>query len=342
MIAPKGKERVLAAIKATGALRVLQWLGRSHPLIFMWHRVASHPTDHGVQAELFERQLELLRTHRTIYRLDELMEKRLSGEPVPPNAAVLTFDDGYGDYYEVAHPILKKHGLPSTVFVTTDFVDRKQWMWPDKIRYILESRRDPVVDLSEMLGSSARFDNELAAWNQAADHCLGLLSSERDEAISQFARVAGVDVPAEPTVRYRSLNWDEIRELQRDGVQIGSHSVTHPFMTRLSPEDLEYELVASRDRISAETGVSPDSFSYPFGTPDVISHRVTEAIRSAGYRYAVVSTPGPRSLESVWTVNRHGVRDSLYEFKKSLFGVKQISLKLSARRGARGGKHLPE
>lgn len=79
------------------------------------------------------------------------------------------------------------------------------------------------------------------------------------------------------------LDWDGIRALAADGVEIGSQAVTHPSLPGLDAAALKAELTASADRIEAETGTRPDLFAYPYGEA---SAAVMRAARAAGYRAA--------------------------------------------------------
>jgi peptidoglycan/xylan/chitin deacetylase (PgdA/CDA1 family) len=86
-----------------------------------------------------------------------------------------------------------------------------------------------------------------------------------------------------------ALTWEQIRAMPRDLVTVGSHTVTHPNLTRLSPGALDDELGQSRDVIARETGVVPDLFCYPRGDFD---DTVRRAVRRAGYRLACTTRPG--------------------------------------------------
>lgn len=66
-------------------------------------------------------------------------------------------------------------------------------------------------------------------------------------------------------------------------ITVGSHTVTHPFLTRCEPQVLEHELVSSRQQLELMTGTPVDLFAYPTGDYD---RRVIEAVQRAGYRYA--------------------------------------------------------
>ena len=78
----------------------------------------------------------------------------------------------------------------------------------------------------------------------------------------------------------RTLTWDELRALRERGVEIGSHTMTHPRLTQLADDELEHELVEARSRIEDEIGAPCRFLAYPYG--DVDEH-VSSAARRAGY-----------------------------------------------------------
>jgi peptidoglycan/xylan/chitin deacetylase (PgdA/CDA1 family) len=77
-----------------------------------------------------------------------------------------------------------------------------------------------------------------------------------------------------------TLRWDELRELAERGIEIGSHTRTHPNLRELSTGELSEELTASRDRIESELGRPCRCLAYPYGQFDV---RVRDAVERAGY-----------------------------------------------------------
>jgi peptidoglycan/xylan/chitin deacetylase (PgdA/CDA1 family) len=81
----------------------------------------------------------------------------------------------------------------------------------------------------------------------------------------------------------RTMSWDELRALPGDGVTVGSHTVTHPHLPRLSDRELAKEVGESRERIEAELGRPCPLLAYPYGEHD---ERVQEAVRAAGYETA--------------------------------------------------------
>jgi peptidoglycan/xylan/chitin deacetylase (PgdA/CDA1 family) len=72
------------------------------------------------------------------------------------------------------------------------------------------------------------------------------------------------------------LSWPEIREMQQAGIEFGAHTLTHPDLTRLSAEQVAFEMSASKERIEDALGTAVSSFAYPFGRYDAQSHRMAQ------------------------------------------------------------------
>ncbi len=90
--------------------------------------------------------------------------------------------------------------------------------------------------------------------------------------------------------REHHLSWDEIRELDVEGMEIGCHTLTHLRLPQLkSDEKLRSEIAAARDLIAAHIGHPVTTFAYPFGQYD---ERVVQAVKDAGFTSARSTWPG--------------------------------------------------
>jgi peptidoglycan/xylan/chitin deacetylase (PgdA/CDA1 family) len=110
---------------------------------------------------------------------------------------------------------------------------------------------------------------------------------------------------------FATLTWDEVRELADRGVEIGSHTVSHPRLTQLDDVGLERELRESRERIADELGRPCRYLAYPYGDED---ERVRAATRRAGYEaaFAVRARPDRFAIPRVDLYWRdRGVRAAL-------------------------------
>jgi peptidoglycan/xylan/chitin deacetylase (PgdA/CDA1 family) len=118
------------------------------------------------------------------------------------------------------------------------------------------------------------------------------------------------------------MNWDDIRLLAKNDVEIGSHTYSHAVLTEISNEDIRSELVHSKDRIEKEVGVNVPVFSYPKGRFDA---NVVDAVKGAGYKYAVTTRYGINSIGSLGTnlleLKKVAPRvyESFFDFKVRLY-----------------------
>jgi peptidoglycan/xylan/chitin deacetylase (PgdA/CDA1 family) len=104
------------------------------------------------------------------------------------------------------------------------------------------------------------------------------------------------------------LTWEEVRELKRAGVDFGSHTVSHPKLVSLSEEELQRELVDSRDAIEQALSSSVETFAHPYAFPQgdlAYVERFRRCARAAGYRAAVTTIVGRfRPKDDLMTLRR--------------------------------------
>jgi len=138
---------------------------------------------------------------------------------------VLTFDDGYRDFYTDALPVLKQCGFTATIYLATDRIQNSP------------------------------------------------------------ARIEGADY----------LTWNDVRELHKEGISFGAHTVTHPDLHSLPPDQIEYELGRSKELIEDRLGAAVESFSYPHGFPEEDKDYATylqDLMCNLGYEHGVTTILG--------------------------------------------------
>lgn len=154
----------------------------------------------------FDKQMAYLKKNGyTVLTFDELKDARNVEKP-----AIITFDDGYMDNWTYAYPILQKYGFKATIFLTTEFIDKPNY-----------------------------------------------------------------------------LGVEQIKEMQKL-VNFQGHSLTHPYLTRLSNDEVIREITESKKIIQGITGAKVDVFAYPIGD---YNGRVLELVKKE-YRYAVLNGGG--------------------------------------------------
>ncbi|MBX3166751.1 MAG: polysaccharide deacetylase family protein [Candidatus Eremiobacteraeota bacterium] len=199
--------------------------------------------------------------------------------------ATVTFDDGFREDIEYAAPILESLRLTACFYLVVDSVEsgRPNWSYELPRLFHLSARRQLRIDCENPreLGGIFHFESPGALLTFGKDLLSRLRYVPHSVASNIYEQVRKQldDVPPGPT---RMLNWSEARELIGRGFEIGSHTYTHPYLSRVEGDvDLAFELGASREKLANELGFPPQSVSYPFGDYD---RRVAQAARASGYR----------------------------------------------------------
>jgi peptidoglycan/xylan/chitin deacetylase (PgdA/CDA1 family) len=170
--------------------------------ILTYHSVDDSGSVISVLPETFRRQMQLLRDLScAAISLREFVRAVREQRPIAPRTVVITFDDGYRNFYTDAFPVLRRHGFHATMFLVSGYCGRDN-DWPGQWPGI---RKLPL------------------------------------------------------------LGWDEIAEMHRDGIEFGSHTATHPDLSRIPLAEAAREIQDSKTDIEARLGAPVTTFAYPYG-----------------------------------------------------------------------------
>lgn len=315
------KQAMLKLMKAAGVFAPFRFANRNRALILTYHRFGANDAT-KTSARDFRQQLDYLTSHYEIVPLSFIAGRTESKR----NLAAITIDDGYSDAYEIAFPILREYGAPATLFAVTDFIDRKIWMWTDKLRYLTSHTRKESLETT--IGNRAfRFPlNDSASRREAADRINSALKSipeaDKNRAIARIAESLGVEISDTPPDDFAPINWEQAREMEGAGLVIGSHTLTHPILTKVDESQLRQELVRSRQRIESILKRKVDLFCYPNGN---YNSAVALEVERAGYRCAVTVEHGLNDEQNnPFALKRVHTEADLAHFVQSTSGFEQI------------------
>jgi len=255
----------------------------------------------------FEAICRLLAADYHVVSLDQVIDSLDTGEPLPPNPVVLTFDDGYLSNYELAYPVLRRYGLPGTIFATTNFLDGKQWMWWDRLEFALghtalESALPPVAG-APFACSLRNREERREAFRSLLPMVKALPQEDVDATVSALEDQLGCSLAAcpNPPRIYLPCSWDDAREMTASGlVTIGGHTHTHLILGRCRPDTARQELLVSKQRLGEELGVTTPHFAYPNGHGDSGDHTdwTRELVIETGYRCALTTDIGRNGTDA--------------------------------------------
>ena len=332
------KHELVSLMHSAGVFAPFRRANRRKALILMYHRFRADADGISTSARCFSEQLDYLTEHYKIVPLSVLAGYVTSGTPVPPGLAVITIDDGYRDCYDIAYPILRERKLPATAFVVTDFVDQATWLWTDKVRYLTSrassSLLEAHIDDHPLRISLGGHTSRLKGAERVNTELKLIADEAKDNAIREIAASLEVPLPDVPPAEFFPLTWEQVREMDSNGIEIGSHTVTHPILTKIRGERLRYELRESRSRLESELGRSVELLGYPNGNHDL---EVQQEAARAGYKCAVTADYGLNNGNSnPLALKRIHTEHNMAHFVKNTSGFEQFRNRFSYFGGAAG------
>ncbi len=292
-------------VRAGNVNRAFQWTsnlirsitGRSLTVL-IFHRVLEQRDDLLTDVPDVAQFYDLMCVVRDCFNVIDLEEgaRGLSSGSLPPRAASITFDDGYADNARVALPILHRLGLTATFFITTGYLDGGR-MWNDTVIESVRRWREPEMNLRS-LGLGSHTVATAADRRAAIDALLVRLKymdhGQRNETVDIIEELCGCELPDS-----LMMTTGQVRELAKRGMAIGSHTVSHPILSRIGMRAVEREIAESKDTLQSITGTDVRLFAYPNGRPNTdyrLEH--VELVQKLGYRAAVSASIGVASLRS--------------------------------------------
>ena len=298
------RERLARVLHRTGAFEIaLRARARVRaPLltILTYHHVHApdpeYPFDPDVAdatPEQFRRHLHLLARHFTVIGVEELC-RGLDGGRLPPNPALITFDDGYRSCHDVALPLLRQAGLCAVFFVATSFLSERRLYWWERVAYVVRRARAERVRLTypEPREIDLRAPGAAGTLVRTVKNTVGLDVERYLEELTAAAGVAWDRAVERRLADDLIMTWDQVRALRDAGMDIESHTRRHRVLQTLGAADLADELAGARADLEREVGRTSRAIAYPVGRP--ISHlsALRDAVAAAGYRVGFTNGTG--------------------------------------------------
>jgi peptidoglycan/xylan/chitin deacetylase (PgdA/CDA1 family) len=247
----------------------------------------------------FREQLELVKRRFRPVTFGDLIAALDGGPVLPADAILITFDDGYDDNYRVAFPILRELGMSAMFFVSTGHIDTGLPYAYDWLVYMVCATRASRLTVAE-LGMDVALPTDLIERRRIAEVLLERV--KRSDDAQQNAVITRLqqewNMPRVPHPDCHPMNWDQLREMQAAGMEIGSHGVHHRMLAKLPQDELVREIAESKVSLDGHLGRPAEVISYPVGGFDAYDERVMTIAREAGYRAACTYVVGTNRLNA--------------------------------------------
>lgn len=255
------KSLVEAILVRGGIARCARQFYRNRTLVLAYHNIVPHAQPvtgdrslHLTQ-ERFTEHLDLLIRHCDVIPLDSIFGSAKTNRP----RVAITFDDAYRGAVTAGVGELVGRGLPATIFVVPDFIGGRSFWW-DEVMPAAEEDANPFRE-------------------RALDEHRG-----RYEQVTAWAAAQGIRPRSLPEHAVAATEAELRTAAAHPGITLGSHTCSHPNLSRLDDGSVEEELTRSREWLTQRFDCFIPWLSYPYGLASPSVERVAAA---TGYRAAL-------------------------------------------------------
>jgi peptidoglycan/xylan/chitin deacetylase (PgdA/CDA1 family) len=287
---------VAACLYYSGLVHIARWWTRRsgrYLIILNYHR--------ATRGDL-RRHLLYLRRHYCIMHVEAALEKlyavhkgKRRGEDLR-TPLVLTFDDGYRDNYTHGFSLARELEVPLTIYLIPGYIESGEYFWwGEGKRLVHRAQKDEVV--IEGHTYYLHHSYERVALSHLIDTRLRRAQSvaEREQFLVDVRKLLAVPPSVvEEEEATLPMTWEQIREMDESGwISFGAHTMHHPILAYLrDPIEARQEIESCQTLLEQRLGHPVRSFAYPVGQRQHISEAVIEAVRQAGYEWALTTHYG--------------------------------------------------
>jgi peptidoglycan/xylan/chitin deacetylase (PgdA/CDA1 family) len=269
---------------------------RNSVLVALYHDVlpAGFPEGNplfgmAVSVEEFAWQIAYFKKHYHPITYQQFADWYLRGAALPSCPVLITFDDGHANNLRFALPVLQKEKVGAVCFVLTGALARCRQTWFEDAYYrLMFSTAHSWCLRNGECWPLETSEQRAAACSRFFSLCRTLSQDEQFEELKSLQSQLPVPNPdGEFRNRFEFLSADDVRQLAESGIDIGSHTITHPILSTLQSESARREIAGSKSALEQVLGRPVQAFAYPFGSPGLdFSSRDEELTRESGYSLA--------------------------------------------------------
>jgi peptidoglycan/xylan/chitin deacetylase (PgdA/CDA1 family) len=301
------KEKLFSFAFESGLVRAGRGLWKNNLTVLNYHRI-DDPTRPGfdtfkpnisARPKDFALQMDYVARWFNVVSMSDVAEWLGGKKTLPAHAALITFDDGYLDNYLSAFPILRERNLPAIIFLTSGHIQQDAPFYWDLIAYCFHQTANDHVTFPD--GHEMAWKNEIERDRIALlliESLKRLPETEKQGWVQRLPSLLNVTIPG-GYFQGLMMNWDQIREMQKGGIEFGGHTVHHPILTRVSSAQAEDEIKNSKMRIEEELGPVVKGFAYPNGGRADFNREIERLTAKAGYQAAFSLINGPTSQKEI-------------------------------------------
>ena len=259
------------------------------------------PCVYSCTTEELDAHIKFFKAHFDLISLNTLSEILLDNTKPSSKLMCLTFDDGYIDNFSNALPVLRANDVTATFFIATGLVGSGHVPWWDKVAYLIKYHQPKRLRLAAWR-DDVIFENCQERFIRNVLHAIKSCKLPAQKQINQLEQ-ALLHQNGYPAAEF--MDWHHLKTVLEAGMELGAHSHNHDILTKLSENELFYELSHSKALLESNLGCDITAFSYPVGSKSTYDQRVIEGLKDTGYKLAFNFQPGINTSPSTNPYDLH-------------------------------------
>lgn len=305
-------------------------------MIFLYHSIVPNDSPNerlcagqALTQSVFESQVLWLASRYRLVSLAEYMSASRQAESNMKRLAAITLDDGFRLTFDCIFPLLLKNNIPVTIFVTTGHLEHGDLLWFSYLKALCFEKTYDLLKIAQYIFPLQHLSQRIRAWNHL--HTLAKASGNP----AKFCKELAQDYPLDSDIipLYAGMTHHQLETAGAGNlVEVGAHTLTHPYLGQLIKEKQEQEIVESGRILSKLTGKPIRYFAYPSGEYDLDT---LDLVKNAGYDAAFAVLPKNLGVDhDRFQIGRVGIYSpSLLKLQLKALGVANLARSFGLRVG---------
>ncbi|MFH2001549.1 MAG: polysaccharide deacetylase family protein, partial [Planctomycetota bacterium] len=204
---------------------------------------------------------------------------------------------GYKDNMTHALPLLRKYGLPATIFLEAEAVDRRGLTWIHKFFFLRRYKgsrhiASEYIRMTQDAKLAQQLRAALSGPEESLEYTVKRLlkydadAGDRGRLFDTMFRAAGGN--EQELLDNAYLSWDDVRAMAGQGISFGCHTLSHPILSSLTRDEARHEISGARRLIREKAGIDAGTFAYPWGRVWDFTSETVELLKEEGFLCAMI------------------------------------------------------
>lgn len=324
----KIRDNILFILDKAGFNEIFRIINKNKYIILFYHGISNRNikfSQRHFSKSDFERQIKYLKKKKYAFlNLTKLVNKQDTLKNPKHKYVILTFDDGFKDIINYAYPVMKKYKAKGCLYVISDIISKNNLLWTDYVEVLI--RNAPNSNFKFIFNNEEHYyslnsETEIQiASNDIKKKLRSISDIDRLTHLKQFKIPNKISSFKRVPEEYIIATWDDLKLLDKNTLEIGCHSKTHPNLTSLETiEEIQRELMESKLSIENKIGYKIFHFCYPAGE---FNNNIIQYVKKYGYITATTTKEGFNTYNTeLFQLRRIQVKNNFLVFKAKISGL---------------------